>query len=192
MQAKDEELVRRAQNSDNEAFEELHGRYKGRIMNYLFRFFGNYTTAQDITQETFIHIYVHIASYRPIGTVSSWIYKIATNLARNEYKRIKRKQAASLDESVTEDKSIIFSETIDTKEVSPEDAAKRKELETALQKAISALPPKLREAFVLCQIKGMTAEEAARILNCKPHAVEMRLCRAEAQLHKHVKWGKYI
>lgn len=189
---RDRTLIRRAREGDRSAFEELHRLYKDRILNYLYRFFGNRAAAQDITQETFIQVYTHLASYRPIGTVSSWIFTIATNLARSELRGIARRKKWAIDGAVTDDGNISLEDTIASEADGPGDIAKKHELEAAIQEAIDMLSPKLRAVFILCRIEGIPYREAAGLVKCNLFTLKMRLYRAQAQLLRKIQWNKFV
>ena len=87
----DEDLVEHVQMSNDEAFAELVGRYQGRIINFLYRFIGNYERAEEITQEVFLRIAVKADKFDKRYRFSTWIYTIAKNLARNALRDVSRK-----------------------------------------------------------------------------------------------------
>ena len=92
----DEELIESFQLGHLEAFDILVGRYKDQLTNYIFRYLGNRDDAEDIVQETFVRVYQKRDLYKPIAKFSTWIYTIATNLARTQYRRKKRWSIFSL------------------------------------------------------------------------------------------------
>ena len=98
-QLSDIELLRRAKEGDEGAFEYLHNRYREKILNYSYRLVGKYETAEDITQETFIRVYNGLAKFRG-ENVAGWIYTIARNLSLNELKKMKQERSESLYEVV--------------------------------------------------------------------------------------------
>ena len=95
---RDDKLVAKARAGDEDAFKQLFNQYKGRILAYLYNYLGNYQKAEEICQDTFLSAYRHLATYEPREKFSSWLYKIATNLAKNEFIRRKRqKEKVSLE-----------------------------------------------------------------------------------------------
>ncbi|HHJ52096.1 MAG TPA: sigma-70 family RNA polymerase sigma factor, partial [Caldithrix abyssi] len=78
----DEELIARFQQGDNYAFDLLVKRYKEPLLNFVFRFLGNRTEAEDVVQETFYRLFKNKHYYREIAKFSTWIYTIAGNLAK--------------------------------------------------------------------------------------------------------------
>ena len=78
-------------------FEVLVGRYKNSIVSFLFRFVGDFRTAEDLAQETFLRVFKKIQDYNNSAKFSTWLYTIASNLAKDEFKRRSRHPARSLD-----------------------------------------------------------------------------------------------
>ena len=78
-------------------FEVLVGRYKNSIVSFLFRFVGDFRTAEDLAQETFLRVFKKIQEYNNSAKFSTWLYTIASNLAKDEFKRRSRHPAKSLD-----------------------------------------------------------------------------------------------
>lgn len=191
VQPQDQDLIKRAKDGDRAAFETLHRKYRKRILNYLYRFLGNYHIAEDVTQETFVNVYMSLRSYRPIGTVSSWIYKIATNLAKNRFRSMGRVKKTSLDAYISEDEKTALIDFIESDTAGPEEIAKRKELEFQVQRAIDSLPVKYKTVLILCEIEGLSYEEAAEALNCTTSVIGVRLSRARAQMRKKINWSRF-
>ena len=94
----EQELMRQVQEGNEMAFGQVITAYKDRIVNYLYQFTGDYQKAVELSQETFLRVYFKARQYRPIAPLSSWIYAIATNLARTEMKRARRASLVSLDD----------------------------------------------------------------------------------------------
>lgn len=179
---KDEVLLFKAKEKDTEAFNELHRRYRKNILNYLYRLLGRYELAEEITQETFVRIYLNLERCSP-ENIAGWIYTIARNLAMNELKKLKQKELVSLEEPIFngEGKKILLMDALsDEKTVEAEE--RRKELEERIQQGINSLPVKYREVLILCGIQELSYEKAAKILNCSVRNVAVRLFRARKML----------
>ena len=88
---RDEDLIARVQRGSRKAFDELVGRYKGRLYSFILRMVKDPTAAEDLTQETLIRVYVHADKYREIARFSTWVFTIATNLVRNRMRRRSRR-----------------------------------------------------------------------------------------------------
>src|SRR5690606_31209672 len=98
----DEDLMRHFQAGTVEAFNLLVDRYSERLSHYLYRFTKDRRRVEDLLQETFLRVYRNRHSYRPVAKFSTWLYTIAGNLARSEYRKQKRRQLYSL-QSVNRD-----------------------------------------------------------------------------------------
>src|SRR3990172_11611773 len=91
MQANDNELVQRFLAGDEEAFVQIVGKYKNPITNFISMMIGDYDLAVDLTQDTFLRVYRNIESYKNTYQFSTWIYRIASNLAIDELRWRRRR-----------------------------------------------------------------------------------------------------
>src|SRR6476620_12195803 len=92
----DHALIEATKQGDEAAFAEIVGRYRNPITNYLYRFLNDYEEAVDLAQETFVRVYFAIERYHTDYAFSTYIYRIATNLAISEIRRRKRRSVLSL------------------------------------------------------------------------------------------------
>src|SRR3982751_3949818 len=92
----DHDLIEATKQGDEEAFAEIVRRYKNPIVNYLYRFLNDYEEAVDLGQETFVRVYFAIDRYHTGFAFSTYIYRIATNLAISEIRKRKRRKLLSL------------------------------------------------------------------------------------------------
>src|SRR5215207_9228113 len=92
----DHALIEATKNGDEAAFAIIVGRYRSPITNYLYRFLNDYEEAVDLTQETFVRVYFAIDRYHTEYAFSTYIYRIATNLAISEIRKKKRRKLLSL------------------------------------------------------------------------------------------------
>ena len=166
----DHDLMRRIQQDDFGAFEDLVDRYKDRLVNVLFRMLDERNEAEDLVQETFLRVYKHRQEYDFTYCLSTWIYTIALNLAKNELRRKKKFKFFSIFEM--QDKGV---ELEDTKP-GPQS------LKMILDKAIASLPAKYKTAFILRDVDQLSYEEVARILEVPLGTVKSRVNRARAIL----------
>ena len=98
MRMDEQELMARVCGGDEAAFARIMGLYKDKIVNYLYQFTGDYQKAVELSQETFLRVYFKAGKYKPIAPLSSWIYAIATNLARTEMKKARKFAQVSLED----------------------------------------------------------------------------------------------
>jgi RNA polymerase sigma-70 factor (ECF subfamily) len=169
----EQELIRRVQDGDEWAFGQIMGLYKDKIVNYLYQFSGDYQKASDLAQETFLRVYFKADKYRPIAPLSSWIYTIASNLAKTECRRTKKTATVSLEDIPNNFSSGTYYED-------PADPG----LVRNLREALDALHPRYRVPVVLKDIEGFSQEEIARIIKRPVGTVKARISRGREQLRK--------
>lgn len=179
----DSDLIRLAQEGQTQALETLCQRYWRRILNYLYRFTGNRTMAEDLTQETFFRVVKYLPTYRPIGSVGGWIYRIARNVGLHAVRDNAGARVVSLDEplDVGED-TVDRGEAIPGPGPKPDEAAARSETEALVQQALLKVSPTYREVLILCDIEGCSYQSAADLVGCPINTVASRLARGRAQL----------
>lgn len=174
-------LVEKCQDGDAAAFEELVHRYKNRVYNVAYRFLGNHEDAQDVAQEVFIRAYKGIRTFKGTAKVSTWLHSITGNLAKNRIRDSHRKgrgQGTSIEALMEKPAHEPFADGGPT----PEDSARKAELDGALQQCLGELPEHYRMAFVLRTFDGLSYAEIADAMDCPPGTVKSRLNQARALL----------
>ncbi|MFH1593521.1 MAG: sigma-70 family RNA polymerase sigma factor [Candidatus Omnitrophota bacterium] len=179
----DEELIARAKKKDKQAFTQLIDRYSSKILGYLNRYVGDYQKAEDLTSETFLNVYDRMDTYTEIGKFSSWLYMIATNCAKKELERKKRRQEVSLERPLEKEEKISLRELISDERERPDYSAREKELKELVYKAMDKLDKKYKDALLLCDIEGLPYDEVAKILKTNPITVGTRVRRARVMLY---------
>ncbi len=183
----DNSLVREFISGNDAAFTQLVTRYKDALTNYLNMTIGDYDTAVDLCQETFLRVYRNIRRYSNLYQFSTWIYRIATNLAIDEMRYRKRRGRVFyrniLGSRQLQDRESSEFEIIDIRR-SPRDEMLRKESGQVLGDAIRSLPEKYRTAFVMKEVQELPYEIIAKILNCSAGTVKSRLHRARELLQR--------
>jgi RNA polymerase sigma-70 factor (ECF subfamily) len=167
----EQELVRQIQEGDEMAFAEVVKIYKDKIVNFLCKLTGDYQKAVDLSQETFMRVYFKAHKYRPVAPFSSWIYAIASNLAKTEMKKIRKYAVISLDE-------IQNSLPAEAYRQNPPDTG----LTRNLKKALDSLHPRYRIPVILKDIEGFSQEEIAQILKRPLGTVKARINRGRNYL----------
>ena len=181
-------LMERCRSGDSAAFEALVRRYKDRVYNVAYRFLGNHEDAQDVAQEVFIRAYRGIEGFKGDSKVYTWLYSIAGNLARNRLRDSKRKgrnMGISLEELELRAPGVA-QEAAKVRET-PEDAARKRETEEALQSCLEELPEHYRIVFVLRTFEQLSYEEIADSVGCPKGTVKSRLNHARKFLHEKLK-----
>ncbi len=183
--ALDQALVLRFKNGDQAAFEEMVSRYWDRIYAMVHQLLRNQQDAEEVTQDAFIRAHRGLENFRGDSAFSTWLYQIATNLARNRYWywwRRKRDKTVSFDQPVGEDNATPLSEIFVTESETPEDATITQELVDTIADGMDKLSPKHREILVLRNVKNLTYEEIAGILQISIGTVKSRIARARESL----------
>ncbi len=180
----DEQLIKEFQdNNTEEAFEILVRRYKDPLTNFVFRFVGDKDASSDIVQDTMIRFYLNKDSYKSFAKFSTWIYTIATNLAKNELKRRKRKKLFSIFGNDDEEHKI----DIEDPNILPDAFADSGIKNKLIQEALEKVKPVYREIVVLRDIQELSYEEIAEITGLSIGTVKSRINRGRAQLQKLLK-----
>lgn len=180
----DAQLVRRVQKGDKDAFDLLVLKYQHKIINLVMRYVRDPDQALDITQEAFLKAYRALPRFRGDSAFYTWLYRIAVNTAKNHLASVRRRPIdVELDLQGPEqyDLHAKLKET-DT----PEGLTLSKELHTAVEKAIEALPEDLRTAIVLRELDGMSYEEIAQTMDCPVGTVRSRIFRARDAIGKKI------
>ncbi|MDQ3801627.1 MAG: sigma-70 family RNA polymerase sigma factor [Acidobacteriota bacterium] len=183
----DHALIEATKQGDETAFAEIVSRYRNPITNYLYRLLNDYEEAVDLAQETFVRVYFAAERYHTGYAFSTYLYRIATNLAISELRRRKRRKLLSLTglfqpeaESETE------FDPADEKPL-PDQNLLEDEKQKVIARAIAAMPEKYRLPIVLRDIEGKSYEEVAEILNLGLGTTKSRISRARGLLKEKLK-----
>ncbi|MBI1745262.1 MAG: sigma-70 family RNA polymerase sigma factor [Acidobacteria bacterium] len=182
----DDELIHSFVEGNQEAFRGLVSKYKDPITHYIHVMIRDYECAVDLAQETFLRVYKHADAYKTTYQFSTWIYRIATNLAIDEIRRRRRQMTQPLENRRHSSGTAFPTESyiIDTRGLRPDEALIQKEKLRYLSNAIESLPRKYRHVFVLKEIQDLPYEEIADVLSCSSGTVKSRLHRARGLLRK--------
>lgn len=178
----DEELVRRVQAGNGEAFEELVRRYERKVYNIAYRLMGNERDASEVLQDAFLRAYRFLPKFQFKSSFFTWLYRIATNVSLTKLRKREKVQLVSIDEPGTGDGDMPLE--IPDYRYNPEKMMKQRELREALQKAVDNLPPDYRSVVVLRDLEGLSNEEVSKVLNLSVAAVKSRLHRGRLELRK--------
>jgi RNA polymerase sigma-70 factor, ECF subfamily len=176
----DAQLVQRCLQGDGSAWEELVRRHSRRIFNVCYRFVGNRTEAEDISQEVFLRVYRTLGTYRSAhGGFATWMTSVTRNLLIDHYRRTKRdRQTDSLDDAMP---------VVENKESSarrPDQQALMNELGSQVQSALTRLSPELREAVILRDLQQLEYAEIQQVLAVPEGTVKSRINRGRIELAK--------
>ena len=172
------------QAGDDAALNELIARHRAPLHRFVCRYVQDETVAGDVVQETFVRVYFKAAKYEPRATVKTWIYAIAVNLCRDQFRRRAIHPAqVSLDRAGDDSEPASRPEPHDP-HPSPEANASQNDRMAVLRNAIDQLPDNLKAPLVLFSIEGLSQKETADILGTTPKTVELRVYRAKEKLRQ--------
>jgi RNA polymerase sigma-70 factor (ECF subfamily) len=177
-EAPDADLVERFLEGERAAFRVLVERYQARLLNFIYRTIGDRDRAEDLVQETFIRVYRHLHRFDRSKKFSTWIYTIASNLAKNELRNRSRNPLVlfqSIKKNWEADHRPLQWEDNTQR---PDDLYRKRHLRDVIEKAVEELPEHHRVVFVLRELEGKTYEEIAEITGVNLGTVKSRLNRA--------------
>jgi RNA polymerase sigma-70 factor (ECF subfamily) len=181
----DEELILEFQKNNTErAFEILVQRYKNPLVNFVFRYLGDYESCVDVVQETMIKVYRYKDTYQSIAKFSTWIYTIAGNLAKTELQRRKRRSILSIN-AFGKDNDEDYE--IPDENYRPDTITDSGIKDEIIQKAFMKVSEAYRKAVILRDIQELSYEEIADIMGITVGTVKSRINRGRAQLQKLLK-----
>lgn len=185
--AMDRLLVERFKNGDESAFSEMMDRYWGRIYGLVNQMLRNQQDAEEVTQDAFVRAHRGLAKFRGDSAFSTWLYQIATNLARNRYWywfRRKRDKTISFDQPIGDEDGGTLAEIFPAEIESPDDIAVTQEFTDRIAESMEQLNDKHREILVLRNVQDHSYEEIAQILDISVGTVKSRIARAREALRK--------
>lgn len=165
------EWIQRSQQGDEEAFTALVHCYQDKIYHQCLYLIKDEELAQDLTQETFLHAFQHLATFRKESSFYTWLYRIARNLCLNFLRKRKHLEQELKEETIA---------AVEYQEEHPIDEA----FQAALQEAIERLPPKQRVVFELFDLQKLPHKEIAAQLNVSTGTVRSRLYYARKKIRE--------
>lgn len=183
----DHQLIEATKRGDEQAFAEIVSRYRSPITNYLYRFLNDYEEAVDLAQETFVRVYFAAERYHTGYAFSTYLYRIATNLAISEMRRRKRRKLLSLTGLFQPEGDEATQFDVADENPLPDANLLEDEQKQVIARAIAAMPEKYRLPIVLRDIEGKSYEEVAEILNLGLGTTKSRISRARGLLKEKLK-----
>jgi RNA polymerase sigma-70 factor (ECF subfamily) len=174
----DTALVNAYLDGETRSFDVLVERYQTRLLNFVYRIVGDRERAEDLVQEVYVRVYRHLARFDRSKKFSTWIYTIASNLAKNELRNRSRNPLV-LFTSMTkgwedEERPLEFEDPSSR----PDDLFRKRHVRELVESSVAQLPMHHREVFMLREIEGRSYEEIAEITHCNLGTVKSRLNRA--------------
>lgn len=179
----DHDLIARLKAGDQAAYAQLVDEHAGRIYRLALRMMGNEADAEDVLQETFLSAFKAIDRFEGRSSLSTWLYRIASNAALMRLRRNEPDQV-SVDNPLERDDGEIIPRQFFDFCCLPEEDLLRDEARAEMKRAVEELPPTLRSVFILRDIEGLSTEETANALGLSISAVKSRLMRARLKLRE--------
>ncbi len=174
----DSEVVAAHLADDAMAFEQLVDRYQRRLLNFVYRTIGDRERGEDLVQEVFIRVHRHLHRFDQTKKFSTWIYTIASNLAKNELRNRSRNPMVlfqTIKKNWEADHRPLQFEDHRNR---PDDLYRKRHLRDLVDWTVKQLPEHHRVVFVLRELEGKTYDEIADITHCNLGTVKSRLNRA--------------
>ena len=172
------DLVGRCRKGDEAAWRELVTLHTRRVFGIAYRFVGRVDEAEDLTQDIFVKVFQSLDRYRESdGPFGTWVGTVARNHAIDNYRRRREERSRRL-----EDPEVL--DVLPGKDDSPLRSLERTEQARIVHRGLRALPADLREPLVLCDLKGLSYEEAAETLQIPLGTVKSRINRGRLELAK--------
>jgi len=169
-------------------FHEIHDTFRPKILRYLTNLVGR-PDAEDLTQEVFVKVNQALKTFRGESQLSTWIYRIATNVALDKLRSPSFRQTGGKSlsgDSIGESEIEIMDKNPWTGENTPsiETSVVRKEMNQCIRGVVEKLPESYRTVVVLSELEGFRDDEIAEILGVSLNTAKIRLHRARARLKK--------
>lgn len=182
----DADVVALARKGRQEAFRELIRRYERPVFSLIYRMVRDRETAEDLAQDTFIKVLNHVDRYRPEFKLSSWLFKIANNVAIDHLRK-RHIETVSIDgsphaASAAEVEATAFD--VVARQESALEELEARELGSAIEGAIAALRPEYRSCILLRHVEGRSYEEIAATLDLPLGTVKTYIHRARHELRE--------
>lgn len=174
----DTQLIDNILNGDRSRFNTLVWRWEKPLYNFILRYLGNKELARDVTQRVFIRVYKNLSKLREPAKFSSWIYQIASNLCKDEIKKMNHRDFISLDliqEHNDNDGYRLPEQLREAEGALPDAKLNQKQVSSIVQKAIQQLPEEQRVVIIMKEYQGLKFKEIAEALNQPLNTVKSRM-----------------
>ncbi|MCZ2343842.1 MAG: sigma-70 family RNA polymerase sigma factor [Bacteroidales bacterium] len=176
-------LMLRVRADDPHAFAELVEQYQHRLIAVMHHLVGNREEAEDLAQEVFLRVYRNRASYTPKAKFSTWLFKIANNLALNAHRDRRRRPVVPLEPADSQSSGHWPTQNLtENRDQPPTERIQQQELEQIIRVALDDLNERQRLAVVLNKFEDMGYQEIAEVMGLTPPAVKSLLSRAREKL----------
>ncbi len=178
----DESLMLQARNGDLETLNVLFERYCGMLYSFFMKRTQEHSLSEDLTQEVFLRVLRYRASFKDDGNFKGWLFGIARNIQNRHWEK-RYTKSEILHEDIGNEEAI---EIVDARD-QPDAEASRSGDTALLYQALERLSEEKRQIVIMRRIQNLSYIEMARILDCEANQLRVRVCRAVAELAKHMK-----
>ena len=183
---REKRLLKALRARDEDAFCELVNQYQHKVFNVIFRILGDRQEAEDVAQEVFITVFKHIDQFRGEAKFSTWLYRIATNHARNRLKYHSRRAQRQHQDIDDTPEGKVQGGPLTTAPARPDNQAQANELEVIIRRGLAELADDHREIVILRDIENLSYQEISEITTLAEGTVKSRLFRARVALKQYV------
>jgi RNA polymerase sigma-70 factor (ECF subfamily) len=171
----DAETIERCLRHDNAAWETLITRYRRKVFHIAYKFTGKHDEAEDLTQEIFLKVFRSLDKFHRDADFSTWLSSVARHYCIDRYRARKRERQVLVEDLLAFDHAPAASGN-------PHLALEDRDLRNQLRRGLEQLPPKLREAVVLRDLRGLSYQEMAERLTLPEGTVKSRINRGREEL----------
>lgn len=183
---RERQLLRGLRAGEEEAFTEVVQIFQHRVFNICFRIIGNRQEAEDVAQEVFIAIFKSVAGFRGDAALSTWIYRIAVNRAKNRLKFLGRRSHDEHQAMEDTAEAAMVDNPLSAAVPGPDGQALGNELEGIIQDGLAQLSDDFRVILVLRDIENLSYQEIGEVVDLAEGTVKSRLFRARVALKEYI------
>ncbi len=175
-------LLHKARNGDVGAFEELTTAYYSKVYSICYRMLNNTEDAYEQAQETFIKAFKYIKDFKGNCAISTWLYRIATNVCLDFIRKNKKKKVISIEQNTFED--LQLKDSLISENPGPEKVAETNAQKQAIKEAMDKMNEKNRLAIILRDFMGLSYDEISDTMKIPVGTVKSRISRARNELRE--------
>jgi RNA polymerase sigma-70 factor, ECF subfamily len=183
----DAEMMLRVKAGDDSAFDYLVQKYRRAMINFMYRMAHNSAAAEDLAQEVFLRVYRSRGSYEPSAKFTTWLYRIATNLAVNHARDTRHERPETMVSLDEPDEETGTSMDLADSSLTVEEKLVRRERLMAIRKTVQKLPERQRIAVLMHKYQQMDYKQIAEVLKLSESATKSLLFRAYETLREQLK-----
>jgi RNA polymerase sigma-70 factor, ECF subfamily len=183
----DADVMLRVKAGDESAFDYLVQKYRRPMVNFMYRMAHNAAVAEDLAQEVFLRVYRSRGSYEASAKFTTWLYRIATNLAANHARDTRHERPENMVSLDEPDEDTGTTMDVPDSKLSVEENMVRRERLAAIRKTVQSLPERQRVAVIMHKYQQMDYKQIAEVLKLSESATKSLLFRAYESLREQLK-----